>query len=58
MRKRRKALDASDDNIKVKYQRRQDKPKSPNQSDEEAVLLENVIEDDCDDGLYHREVIR
>ena len=58
MRKKKKLLQKDDVRNKVKYERRS----VVNGSDEEAVLLDNVVEGESvmipDDNIYHRDTVR
>lgn len=58
MRKKKKTLQKEDTRSKVKYERRS----VVNGSDEEAVLLDNVVEGESltipDDNVYHRDTVR
>ena len=58
MRKKKKTLQKEDARSKVKYERRS----VVNGSDEEAVLLDNVVEGESltipDDNVYHRDTVR
>ncbi|EDO38436.1 predicted protein, partial [Nematostella vectensis] len=57
MRKKRKSLQESDSNMKVKHLRRPELVKS---TEEEAVLLDNIIDNDEDieEGIHRREIVR
>ena len=58
MRKKKKSLQKDDTKNKVKYERRS----VVNGSDEEAVLLDNMLEGESvmipDDNIYHRDAVR
>jgi len=58
MRKKKKLLQKDDTRSKVKYERRS----VVNGSDEEAVLLDNMVEGESvmipDDNIYHRDTVR
>lgn len=58
MRKKKKLVQKDDTRSKVKYERRS----VVNGSDEEAVLLDNMVEGESvmipDDNIYHRDTVR
>lgn len=58
MRKKKKLVQKDDTRSKVKYERRS----VVNGSDEEAVLLDNMVEGESvmipDDSIYHRDTVR
>jgi len=58
MRKKKKSLQKDDTRNKVKYERHA----VVNGSDEEAVLLDNMLEGESvmipDDNIYHRDAVR
>lgn len=58
MRKKKKLVQKDDTRSKVKYERRS----VVNGSDEEAVLLDNMVEGEGvmipDDNIYHRDTVR
>ena len=58
MRKKKKSLQKDDTRNKVKYERRS----VVNGSDEEAILLDNMVEGESvmipDDNIYHRDTVR
>ena len=58
MRKKKKSLQKDDTRSKVKYERRS----VVNGSDEEAILLDNMVEGESvmipDDTIYHRDTVR
>ena len=58
MRKKKKSLQKDDTRSKVKYERHS----VVNGSDEEAILLDNMVEGESvmipDDNIYHRDTVR
>ena len=58
MQKKKKLVQKDDTRSKVKYERRS----VVNGSDEEAVLLDNMVEGESvmipDDNIYHRDTVR